>query len=54
MKYANIFRKSHITLIELLNVELKSKKVTTVGYGDRTQHIFVDNKYWMTVNWNLV
>lgn len=54
IQYANILRKSHVTLIEMLTKELENKKVKTVGYGNRVQHIFVEGKYFMTVDWKLV
>jgi hypothetical protein len=53
-EYANIFKKSHVSLIKMLTTELKDCNVVTVGYGNRTQHIYKDNKYFMTINWQLV
>ena len=53
-KYANILNERHVSLIMYLNKELKDEKVTTVGFGSRTQHIFKGNKYYMTINWGLV
>lgn len=54
--YFNPFRKEHVNLLTYLEKSLTDKelKIDMVKYGDRTQHIFVDNQYYLTVNWSLV
>lgn len=53
-KYADPRRKNHLNFIEVLSKEYENKNVRTIGFGDRTQHIFVNGHYQITVNWNLI
>jgi hypothetical protein len=53
-QYANILNERHVSLIMYLNEDLKDDKVTTVGFGNKTQHIFKGNNYYMTVNWDII
>lgn len=54
--YFNPFRKSHIGLMQFLEKELVNDKdvIDVVKYGERTEHIFRNGKYLMTLNWGLV
>ena len=55
--YFNPHRKQHGLLMEALEKESRienAKSLRMVKYGERTQHIFIDSKYYMTVNWALV
>jgi len=53
-KYADPSRKTHLKFIELLSERYENTNVRTIGFGDKTQHIFVSGVYQMTINWNLV
>ena len=54
--YFNPFRPYHVALMQYLNQELvnDTDKIEMYKFGDRTQHIFRNGKYLMTVNWSKV
>lgn len=55
-QYFNPFRKNHVELLQYLEGQVADKnyKVDMYKFGDNTQHIFINDKYFMTVNWSLV
>lgn len=54
--YFNPFRKEHVGLIAYLENTLvnDTDRINLCKFGERTQHIFVNNSYLMTINWGLV
>ena len=54
--YFNPFRKQHVELLKFLEKELVNDVdiIDMCKFGDRTQHIFKNGNYLMTVNWGLV
>lgn len=54
--YFNPFRKNHVVLLQELENELVNDKdkIDMYKFGDRTQHVFKNGKYLMTINWALV
>ena len=54
--YFNPFRQHHTNLLSYLEKELTNdgSKIEMYKLGDRTQHIFRNNKYLMSINWSLV
>ena len=54
--YFSPLRKSHTMLMGSLGDELINDKdvIDMPKFGDRTQHIFINKKYFMTINWAIV
>ena len=54
--YFNPFRKTHANLMKYLEQQLvnDTDKIRVVKYGTRTEHVFVNDNYLMTINWALV
>lgn len=54
--YFNPFRREHVTLMAFLEKTLVNNKdkIDLCKFGERTQHVFVNNNYLMTINWGLV
>ena len=55
--YFNPYRAEHVILMKRMEGKidkLKKHSIEMVPYGDRTQHIFIDKKYYMTLNWSLI
>lgn len=54
--YFNPARKHHVILLQDLEDKLVNKEdeIEMYEFGDRTQHIFKNGKYLMTINWGLV
>ena len=54
--YFNPFRKNHVGLMQFLEDTIVNEKdkLEMYKFGDRTQHIFRNGKYYMTINWGLV
>lgn len=54
--YFNINRGSHVILLAFLEKEFvkKGDKVEMYKFGDSTQHLFINGKYTMTLNWSLI
>lgn len=56
-KYFNPLRESHIVFAEYLEKQTevyKESKFSLVKFGYSTQHVFIDGKYWMTIDWNKI
>lgn len=55
-QYFNINRQNHVILLAFLEKELvrEGDKIEMVKFGDSTQHIFINKKYAMTLNWGLI
>ncbi len=55
-KFFNPLRNSHLVFTTELEKELSSRdeKVTVYKFGDSTQHIFLNDIYWMTVDWKKI
>lgn len=54
--YFNINRESHVMLLAFLEKEFvkKGDKIEMYKFGDSTQHLFINKKYVMTLNWSLI
>lgn len=54
--YFNPFRKHHVILLAHLEKSLVNNKdkIDLIKFGERTQHIFVNDTYLMSINWELV
>lgn len=54
--YFNPFKKSHVVLMQLLEKELvnDTDEIVVSKFGNRTEHVFRNGKYYMTLNWALV
>lgn len=53
--YFDFLNPRHVNLLKFLERDLgQTKGVYMCRYGEKTQHIFINNKYYMTINWSLV
>ncbi len=53
MEYFNPYTEQHTLLLKCLE-EAFLNDIGIYQFGNRTQHIFKNKKYLMTVNWSLV
>lgn len=55
-QYFNINRTSHVLLLSFLEKELVTEgaKIDMYRFGDSTQHIFINDKYVMTLDWSKI
>lgn len=57
--YFDPFRKNHIEFIKYLQQELSEDVVTENNvvmckFGEKTEHIFINNIYLMTIDWTKI
>lgn len=55
-EYFNPSRIEHLEILKFLEEDLSTEENTIImcKFGYRTQHIFKDNKYYMTLDWSKI